>query len=416
MNAIYRRVRLEKSGKPVWRYQSIEEGRGKRTGKLLGPFYIRPTVKLNGTATQPWVKLTAENFDDAKTEAEHRSAAFEAAAKGLTVAEAESVSNAGRIPIKVAIENFLEKKRKKTHSTQENYNYILNEFRESLPCGVRFIDQIDGKVLDAFMKALEGKAASPRTIYNKVLVVSLMLKAAGVSNPTKMIEMPTIEEEEAVPYAADDLRAIFSKATPEERVRYQFFLDSACREKEVAVAEWGDIDWSKGTYHVHPKTWISNSTGKTERFTVKSHEDRRVPLTREILGLLKTRKSDKKNPAHPRWIFPNENGDPEGHFLRKFKKLAFQAELNCGNCQRTVTVGRYTKQEKQVTCAVYSEGCEKHWLHRLRKTCATFWHEQHIPLRTIQYYLGHKSLETTQKYLGVTDSAKLQEQINTPKF
>ena len=416
MNAIYQRVKLERSGKPIWRYQSIEEGRGRRTGRLAGPFYMRPTVKANGTTTQPWVKLTAENFEDAKTEAEQRGAAFDAAAKGLTVAEAEAVSNTGRNPIKVAIKRFLEKKRKKTESTQANYAYILNEFSEWLPSRIRFVDQIDGDELDDYMKALEEKGATPRTVHNKVLVVCLMLKAAGVPNPTKMIEMPTIEEEEAVPYSADDLGAIFSKATTEERVRYQFFLDSACREKEVAVAEWPDIDWTKGTYHVHPKTWVSNSTGKTERFTVKTHEDRRVPLTREILGLLKTRKSDRKNLAHARWIFPNENGDPEGHFLRKFKKLAFEAGLNCGNCNRTVTVGRYTKQQKQVTCATYSEGCEKHWLHRLRKTCATFWHEQHIPLRTIQYYLGHKSLETTQKYLGVMDSAKLQEQINAPKF
>ena len=38
----------------------------------------------------------------------------------------------------------------------------------------------------------------------------------------------------------------------------------------------------------------------------------------------------------------------------------------------------------------------------LRKTAATRWLQSHIDIRTIQTWLGHKSLETTQLYLGVT--------------
>jgi site-specific recombinase XerD len=52
--------------------------------------------------------------------------------------------------------------------------------------------------------------------------------------------------------------------------------------------------------------------------------------------------------------------------------------------------------------------CEHIYLHRLRKTCAIRWHENGINVRTIQAWLGHKSLETTQIYLGVSDGDKLQ--------
>ena len=38
--------------------------------------------------------------------------------------------------------------------------------------------------------------------------------------------------------------------------------------------------------------------------------------------------------------------------------------------------------------------------------------EHGVPIRTIQAYLGHKSLETTMLYLGVTDSSKLRSEIN----
>jgi integrase len=34
------------------------------------------------------------------------------------------------------------------------------------------------------------------------------------------------------------------------------------------------------------------------------------------------------------------------------------------------------------------------------------------PIRTIQYMLGHKSLETTQKYLGITNLDSLTDKID----
>jgi site-specific recombinase XerD len=35
-----------------------------------------------------------------------------------------------------------------------------------------------------------------------------------------------------------------------------------------------------------------------------------------------------------------------------------------------------------------------------------------VPVRTIQYMLGHKSLETTQKYLGITNLDSLTDKID----
>ena len=126
--------------------------------------------------------------------------------------------------------------------------------------------------------------------------------------------------------------------------------------------------------------------------------------------------SERKKTSSSRWIFPNEAGDPEGHFLRKFKRIAYKAGLNCGQCHTSRNEGRYEKTAVEKCCKDFSEGCEKHYLHRLRKTCATFWHTQGISLRTIQYYLGHKSLDTTQHYLGIQDASEIQHQINVPKY
>src|SRR5712672_852770 len=397
-----------------WFYERIETGKGHKTGHLPGPFYSRPfTINSRGKRAQVWNKLRAESFDEAQDEANHGATALVAKNKGLTLVEA----NGSRVLIKDAVARYLDQKRGKAERTKTNYTFILTQFLEWLPSHVRFVDQVNDdndNTLDNYMRHLESIGAAPRTVKNKVSVVCFMLKkrrnfSAGIDQPSKIVEMPTIDEEDAVPYTRDDLRKIFKAATPEERVRYQFFLDSACREQEMSVAEWRDIDFTKGTYYVHPKTWVSNFNGKNKAFTVKSHETRFVPLTRELLDLLKARKADKKNPAHPRWIFPNKSGDPDGHHLRKFKKLVHSAGLNCGHC-------RNEDWKEGETCSTKLEGCGEHYLHRLRKTCATFWHEQGIPLRNIQKYLGHKSLDTTQKYLGVKDSDELQSQLNAPKF
>jgi len=145
------------------------------------------------------------------------------------------------------------------------------------------------------------------------------------------------------------------------------------------------------------------------RSTPKSHESRMVPLPENLIKLLKDR---HKQPHHPRWIFTNTEGNPDNHFLRKLKIIALRAGLNCGQCKTSLTRGSYErKRVLEVTCA--AEPVCQHWyLHRLRKTCATRWQEHGIPVRTIQAWLGHKNLETTMIYLGVTDVEKLRPQIN----
>ena len=46
------------------------------------------------------------------------------------------------------------------------------------------------------------------------------------------------------------------------------------------------------------------------------------------------------------------------------------------------------------------------------KTCASNWDAKQVPVRTIQYMLGHKSLETTMRYLGITNLDSLTDKID----
>jgi integrase len=395
--AIYARQKNE-AGK--WRYQRIDQGPGRKYGHLKHPFYFRPTLP-NGKRS--WIELKARSFAEAKTEIPGLEAALEAQKKGLTVAEADDITNAKRTPLKLAIEKFLDLKRDKAAKTLAQYTLVLNQFKEQ--AGIRFIDEVTSDVLDSYKRYLEKEDFAPKTIKNRLLIVCFLLKKNGIQNSTKLVEMPTIEDEVAEPYTRQQLDALFvyfdRQGLEEENQRYRFFLGSSLREREVMFTQWDDINFERGTVRVHAK--------KDMGFTVKNHEARVVPLPTDVVEMLKSR---HKNRPHDRWLFVSSNGKPEGHFLRKLKTHALRAGLNCGRCKSTETKGGYDhKREVEVTCKT-DDICGQWKLHRFRKTRATRWMEAGIPIRNIQRWLGHRSLETTMVYLGLTGVEDLREKID----
>jgi integrase/recombinase XerD len=387
----------ERNPDGLWRYKRIKEGRGLKTGDLAAPFFTRPF--LNGK--QLWKALSSETFKEAKDEAEQLTLALDAQSKGLTVAEAEALTNTNRIPIRTAVETYLDQKSGKAKKTVAQYRLTLNEFVEAVGSQVRFLDEITENVLRSYKKYMVGQNYAGKTIDTRLNIVFFLLKKNGIAARIPRDEMPVVEEEVAVPYTDEELKKLFAEMDDEEAIRYKFFLGTGCRDKEVTFAAWGDIDFEKRTYHIRRKEDVN--------FTPKSHESRTVPLPDSLIALLKAR---RKSAPHDRWIFVNEQTRPDNHFLRKLKRIALRAGLNCGQCKTTMTTGRYDKKKIFEVSCKDQPVCQHIYLHRLRKTCASRWEQHGVPIRTIQYYLGHKNLETTMIYLGVTDVEKLRRNIN----
>jgi integrase len=387
----------EKTAAGAWRYRRIKEGRGVKTSDLTGPFFTRPVV--NGK--QIWKTLDAQTFKEGKEEAGQLTAAIGAQSKGLTVAEAELLTNANRIPIKTAVDTYLEQKRGKAKKTIAQYRLTLNEFIEALGGKIRFLDEITEQVLRRYKNYMVDQGYAGKTIDTRLNIVFFLLKKNGVKARIPRDEMPIVEDEPAVPYTDEELKRLFAEMDEEEGIRYKFFLGTGCRDREVTFAAWQDINFDKKTYHVRRK--------EDAHFTLKSHESRDIPLPDSLVAPLKDR---RKNAAHDRWIFVNEEGRPDNHFLRKLKRIAKRAGLNCGQCRTTITEGKHEKKKRVEVSCKDRPVCEHFYLHRFRKTCATRWHEAGVPVRTIQVWLGHKNLETTMIYLGVTDTEKLRGRIN----
>jgi integrase len=56
-------------------------------------------------------------------------------------------------------------------------------------------------------------------------------------------DWPQYEEEDAVPYTAEELGRLFAVADGEQFIRCQLSLKTGARDKEVVFATWADIDF-----------------------------------------------------------------------------------------------------------------------------------------------------------------------------
>ncbi len=389
MGSIYVRG---KNAAGQWSYSRAKSGKGQRTDMLRPPFYFRRSVD----GKQTWMRLDVESFDAAKREADRVDETVEAQVKLAADNRA-----ANRIPIISAVTTYLDQKSGKAAKTLAQYRLTLNEFIAALDGKIQFLDEITEEILRSYQKFMVSKGHAAKTCDTRLNIVFFLLKKNGITARVPRDEMPVVEEETAVPYTETELKNLFAAMNDEEKLRYRFFLGSGCREREVSYAAWNDIDFDKKTYHVRRK--------EDDGFTPKNHESRTIPLPDSLVTSLHARRKS----AHGRWIFANEDGRPEGHFLRKLKSIALRAKLNCGQCRAELTVGSNgSKRVVEVSCAT-NPVCEHFILHRFRKTCATRWSEAGVPVRTIQAWLGHKNLETTQRYLGVTASDKLRGHVNT---
>ncbi len=382
IQTVYYRQKIEGTG---WRYRPLAVGRRPEAAKH-GPYFIRVR---DSAGKYQWVKHGTQQA--AEKAAKTAPVARQAQEMGLTVDDLTNEANTNRISIKTAVENYLQERRFGRPRSIAAYKNAFDQLLANLPRGVRFIDQLaTSRVLNSYVELLREQDYSNKTITIRMGFVFSLLKANGVEKSSKIIKLPKVQRTRTKAYNPEELSKLFAAMTPEEYLRYLFFVRTGCREQEIQYATWKDLDLKGLRFTV-------SGDGKSDvAFLPKNHEERQVPLTTELGSLLA---DHKKHAVSERWVFTNEDGKPEGHFLRKFKAIAKRAGLNCGQCKTTIRLGRYDNRHAgEVNCETQPV-CEEHYLHRLRKTAATNWLRSGFDLMKIRSWLGHKSLEVTQIYL-----------------
>ena len=388
--SLYIRQKNEATGN--WAFVPVQRGQGRKPSK--GAFYL---CRVDDGGKQKWVPA-GQTFQEASALCEKLVAAKEAKRQGLTVEQAEYLENVGRVTVKDAVADFLKAKEHKAKKTVIAYKHALDCFADGLPSRVRFVDEITEDTVRAFVDRMSKEGLSPNTVKNRALIVTFLLKRVGSKVKTRWAELPSAEGKPIKAFSTEELKKLFSLMDDEQATVFSFFLGTGCREQEVSNAEWSDIDFTHRMHTVQAKPeW---------GFTVKNHEARSIPLPAELVAMLKER---QKKAGDSPLIFPNRDGRPQGHFLRRLKTIAWRAGLNCGRCVTKPKNG--TAKE----CCKDQPVCDDFFLHRFRKTFATKMHHAGVPLRDLQKILGHKSLETTELSLADSDLKTTQMRAMTDK-
>ena len=261
----------------------------------------------------------------------------------------------------VAINKYLEQiEALKKPNTHRKYEAVLKRFldyfrdRDS-------IDAISADDLTGFVVCLKkDHSLGSNTILHNAVIIAQFLKRHGRSGITRELPLPERITPLVKVYRHEELAHFFAACSDAERALFATFLLSGFREQEVMYLNWSDVNFELRTVRVTAKPNLG--------FYPKRWEDREVPAPVELLKELR-RLTHQPN---CQFVFPSPTGNREQHMLDHCKAIAIRAELD--------PTGFHLKT--------------------FRSTYATGMLRRGFDVRTVQHWMGHKSLETTMRYLA----------------
>lgn len=211
---------------------------------------------------------------------------------------------------------------------------------------------------------------SANTVLHNVIIIAQFSKRNGRPGITKQLQLP----EQILPlpkvYTEQELAKFLAACVPSELAMFATYLLTGFREQEVMYLFWSDVSFQLRTIRVTAKPDLG--------FSPKRSEEREIPLHGELAKLLE---------RHPRqgdgrFIFPSPAGNREQNMLLKCKAVAERCGLDP------------TKFD----------------LKTFRSSYCTRMLRFGFDVRTVQHWMGHKSLETTMRYLA--PAVNVQDQVD----
>lgn len=266
--------------------------------------------------------------------------------------------------ITVAARDYLlEIQSQKAPATHIAYSRAVNLFTGS--CERTRVDEITRTDLLAFityLRSLRKKDGSrllgERSVNHTLLKTAIFLKASGVPKLLKASDWPRYSEPAVKYYTPAQIAALFAACRDEkEWLVIAFLLMTGLRRGEAQHAEKSDVDFAGKVIRVQDKPRLG--------WHSKTWECREIPIPDELCQALQD--------LEPGFIFKGVAGGMTSHneIYRVVKEVAARIDLDA-DC------------------------------HTFRRTFGTMW-SQKVPIQTVQKYMGHKSVETTMRYLGVAD-------------
>jgi integrase/recombinase XerD len=338
------------------------------------------------------------NAQDAADKARVKQAELAAVRNGIVPAPPKVELSPDRTPLPSALDGYLEYVRyHRSLRTFRSYRPILDSFKSF--CTKANIDEVERQDLLDFATHYMKQGQQGKSIYNKLVVISQVLKQHGKAKLLNAGDWPSFVETVRPIYEDAELTKLFKACSNSEEVRFKFYLMSGFRDAEGRFATWRDIDFKHLAVRVKAKPHWG--------FQPKNWKEREVPVPQKLISLLKKFRPDNATPDDP--LFPTATGKPDGGMLEKLKAVAFRAKLNCGHCSV-----KHELEDGTVRINRCSQGpyCTRWFLHKLRHTYATRHLQDGIDIRTLQQWMGHRDIASTMIYLKGLRNSDVQARIN----
>jgi len=320
----------------------------------------------NGQRKREPAGITASQALEAQRKKRHT---LEGRRWSIIPSAAQQSVEAGASPLQALIDRYLEQiGTLKKPNTFRKYECVLQRFGEYFRG--RTLADITVEQLNDFVVKLKKGGMSANTVLHNVIIIAQFSKRNGRPGITKQLQLP----EQSLPlpkvYTEEELATFLSACDTWELALFATFLLTGFREQEVMYLFWRDVSFQLRTIRVTAKPDLG--------FSPKRSEEREIPLHAELAKLLE---------RHPRrgdaqFIFPSPAGNREQNLLLKCKAVAERSGLDP----------------------------MKFDLKTFRSTYCTRMLRFGFDVRTVQHWMGHKSLETTMRYLA--PAVNVQDQVD----
>ena len=334
------------------------------------------------------VRPVGVNIDQAFVAYQNKEMAFTRSRNGLLpVAPAEQPQ--GRVLIADTVSKYIADLEasvmtgEKSRSTLTAYKTAVEDFRDH--CGIQYMSQITEDILREhkawLFQNIEKRAHGKKinTIANRFRFLSVFLAKNGIQMSKAKQPRPDdkglldwsdvpheTKREHVNKYSEDEINALLSAADIDDADLIQTFLRTGCRDEEIVYLHWSNVDFKRQQIKISEKSKYG--------WRPKDRESRTIPLEDGVLLKRLTARRQRQTPGCD-LVFPNTNGEPDQHLIRRLHKVAVKA------------VAAGFEFEGHIT------------LHRFRRTYASMM-ISHCDLQTVSSLLGHSDIQTTARYLA----------------
>jgi integrase len=283
------------------------------------------------------------------------------------------------------IEHLQNQGRKK--STQAAVETALNThlepyFRGRAITSVRYEDVAD------LVSTLRGKGLSPKSMRNYIGTLRTLYRFAmhprrrwATSNPCGGIELDGVPHYGGIRYLDPEQVELLVANVCEgayQLLDATMFLVAAMtglRMGELCALRWRDVDWLASTIRVQ-RSYVMEEIGSPK----SKRSLRSVPMAPEVGGALERYFQASGEPRGDQLVFADP--EPRETVLESIGEPALE---------KTAVLRRFRR-------ALNAAGLPRHRFHDLRHTFGTACAAAGVPMRTLQEWMGHADIQTTQIY------------------